>query len=115
MANFQRDQAVTLLDDYTAGATQSASFNTPSRAIHQFHSFGFQINVTNASSLNITAKIQATLDGTNWCDVPSASTTITANGSYMIGQTGNFYVSVRIAFTFTGGSATFQVYLFEKM
>lgn len=113
MANFQRDQAVTLLDPYTSTNAQNSNFSTPLHNIQQYKNFSFQLNVTSQSSLSVVVKAQATLDGTNWCDIPSSSTTITANGSYLWNYSGAAYIAVRLTFTFSAGSALFQVYAFE--
>jgi hypothetical protein len=113
MANFQRDQAVTLLSDYLSLNAQSTNFSTPGHNIQQFKNFSFQLNVTSQSSLNVAVKVQATLDNANWSDVPSSSIAITANGSYLWNYSGAAYIAVRLTFTFTAGSALFQVYAFE--
>lgn len=119
MAIPQCDQAIPLLNDYVSTNTQSATFSTPAYNLQPYSNYSFQIYVSNSSSLNITAKVQATLirnpAETDWADVPSSSTTITADGTYMTSQAKVAFVAIRVTFTFTGGSAKFQVYAFKNI
>lgn len=133
MAVQQRWGPVTLLDPYMSTNTQSASFNTRLYDISQFSKYSYQIVITSASSLNITAKLQGsnnaeehlintgpgqipTLTSTgDWVDVANSSQTFTTNTTYIWDNLVTAVQSTRLVITFTGGSAKFQVYAFAKI
>jgi len=112
MANFQKAEPQPLLNDYESTNLRSSDFATRAYGIQQFKNFSFQTNVTSQTGLSVTAKVQATLDNVNWCDVPSSAVTLNANGSYMWNFSGAAYIAVRMYFTFAEGSALFQVWAF---
>lgn len=104
---------VTLLTSYNTITVHSTDFNSISFNIQQFANWSIQLDITNQSSLNVAVKAQATLNG-NWVDIPSSTTSFTANGSYIWTYANAGYVNVRLAFTFTAGSANFAICGFAK-
>lgn len=58
-----------------------------------------------ASSANISAQLEGSLDGANWAAVGSP-TVITANGSYALKDSDAAFAHYRINYTVTGGTLT---------
>lgn len=70
---------------------------------------GIQLIVSSASTLNATAKIQASCDAsspTNWTDISGTSTNLTADGGSLWNLSDLGYTWIRLVYTRTGGSAT---------
>ncbi len=117
MAFHERDQAVTIINNNISTAVQNAPFTTNTYNIQSWSKYAFQVVITSASALNVTAVIEATLNGTDWDVVPSSSQTFTTNGSFIWDYGGgSSVIAVRVNFTtFSAGSGKFQVYAFAKL
>lgn len=115
MAVPQRDAAVTLLTDYVSTAAQSVSFASNSYNVQQFSKYALQLVITAQSSLDVDVKVQATVDGSDWADVPGSEVNFTANGNYIWDNGSSAVIAVRLYLTFTAGSALFQIYGFSKL
>jgi len=111
----QRDKAVTIIPPNVANAAQSSNFTTNVYDITQFSKYALQVIITSQSSLNVAIKVQASLDNSNWADVPGSSVSFTTNGTYIWDNAVSTATWVRLSFIFTGGSALFQVYAFAKL
>lgn len=103
-----------LLTPYVTQTVQSASFNSDQFNVQQFANWAIQLDIASQSSLNVAVKVQATLNGTSWADVPSTSTSFTANGTFIWTYANAGYIGIRLAFTFTAGSALFTAIGFAK-
>jgi hypothetical protein len=73
-----------------------------------FLTFGIQIDVDNAVTLNYSAQVQVSNDGLSWGNLGSA-VSIAADGMYPINITSFGFRKWKIVFTRTGGSADFRV------
>lgn len=114
MANKEKDQAITILPTYISTAAQSSNFTTNAYPIQQQSKYALQVNITGASGLNVAIAVQETLDGVNYSPIPGSSVSFTANGSYIWQVSVSASIFTQLAFTFTSGSALFQVYAFAK-
>ena len=115
MANQQRDKSVTIIPVVISSNAQSTDFSTNSYDVTQFSKYSLQLIITSASSLNVAVKVQESLDNTNWADVPGSSVSFTTNGTYIWTNGNSSSNWTRLTFTFTGGSALFQVLAFSKL
>ena len=84
----------------------SSSFNGTSFNVGGFHDVAVSSVVTNASTLNGTLKLQGSVDGSNWADVPSTSATLNSNGTTIFNVANNSYQFVRLVWTRNAGSGT---------
>lgn len=83
-----------------------ASFDGNSFNVAGFHDLAVSNVVSSASSLNGTLKLQGSVDGTNWADVPSVTATLNADGTTIFSVANNSYQFIRLVWTRVGGSGT---------
>ena len=57
------------------------------------------------ASLAGNIKIQASVDGTNWVDVPTTQEAVSGSGDFMWNITDAFYNKLRVILTVTSGTA----------
>lgn len=115
MAVPQVDAPVRILTEYVYTTVQSSNFASNIYNVQQFSKYEIQVNITNASGLTAILKLQTSLDGLNWVDVPSSSQTVTTNTSisWDNGNTGSY--QVRVFVTISAGSANFDMFGFKKL
>jgi len=96
-------------------ASQSASFQSTVHESIAYYGMAIQVNITSASTLTGSMKLQASNDKTNWidlsqcCGTASVSITFTGNTSEMWVYTTIIpYKWIRLNVTITTGSATFK-------
>jgi hypothetical protein len=65
-----------------------------------------QALVTGGASPTGILKLQASNDGINYTDVPSATVSISADGSYLIPVVNVAYEFIRAVYSFTSGTGT---------
>lgn len=70
---------------------------------------GVQVNVSSSSTPSIEFKLQASIDGTNFIDLPGSIISITADGNHLIEIGTLTYKYLRAYLTRTSGSATVGV------
>jgi hypothetical protein len=96
-------------------ANKSASFNSDAFESICYYGLACQVNITNASGLTGSMKLQASNDKVNWIDLNGCCSTDTSSVSF----TGNVsemwhYTSIiafkwlRLSVTISGGSADFE-------
>ena len=69
--------------------------------------FSAQVVVTASGSLSgASVKLQGSLDGTNYADLPDSSQNITADGVFMWNVNAPYYLYVRIAYVISSGTHT---------
>lgn len=93
----------------------TASFNSSEVDVSQF--VGFSIQCVYTGSPNGSLKIQVSNDQedpTNWDDLDNSTVTITTSGSetYIVGEV--FYNFIRLVYTFSSGSGTFNAKFVAK-
>lgn len=84
-----------------SGNLTGASFN-----VGGFHDVAVSSVVTSAAALNGTLKLQGSVDGSNWADVPSTSATLNANGTTIFKVSDNSYQFIRLVWTSVAGTGT---------
>lgn len=93
----------------------TASFNSSEVDVSQF--VGFSIQCVYSGSPNGSMKLQISNDQedpTNWDDLANSTVTITTSGSetYIVGDV--FYNFIRLVYTFSSGSGTFNAKFVAK-
>ena len=104
-----------IFDGYTSSTVQSANFSSNPYDTFEYSNYAFQINVTSASGLNVSGKVQESLDGSNWADVPGSAVSFTANGAYIWRVSASAAPFARMSFTFSAGSALFYGLAYKKL
>ena len=94
----------TIFNDTVGASTQSEKLN-----IENSKGYSIQINITNASTLDITTKLQGSNDGLNWSDIPSTSNNITADTTVLINEENQYYEYVRVDIAWVSGSADVEI------
>lgn len=115
MAGQYLDKAVSIIPFNISSAAKSTAFTTNPYDISRFSVSSLQIIITSASTLNCSIAVEVSSNNSNWDEYPSSAVSFIANGSYTwnVGQIGSPWV--RLAITFTGGSAKFDCLAFAKM
>jgi hypothetical protein len=79
---------------------------------------GYSIALTTTGSATGSAKLQATVDGTVWVDLPNSGSTanvaVSGAGSSVWNVDGAFYKAVRVVYTNATSSGTLSVTFFAK-
>jgi hypothetical protein len=79
---------------------------------------GFAVVLTTTSTATGTAKLQATVDGTTWVDLPNsgetANKTVSGAGSHLWNVSNAFYKAARVVYTNATNSGTLSVSFFAK-
>lgn len=70
-----------------AGTINNSTYLTDPMDMRNFVTYGIQITFTGAA-VTVTAKLQESLDGTNWKDIASSSVSVVAAGSHVWKGTG---------------------------
>lgn len=70
-----------------AGTINSSTYLSDAMDMRNFVTYGIQITFTGAS-VTVTAKLQESLDGTNWKDISGSSVAVAAAGSHVWKGTG---------------------------
>lgn len=114
MAIKEMVEARVLLSPLASATAQSASFVSNVFNVQQFCNYALQIIIASQSSLNVDIKVQGSIDGVNYADVPSSTTNFTANGTFIWTASNSPLMFVRLNFGINAGSALFQAYGFAK-
>jgi hypothetical protein len=93
---------------FISAQSLGASFTSSSFSVGEFDRVGLQITVADASSLNGSLQLQASINGTNWVNVGTA-TTLTANTSILSDLASPYYKFIRFDYVRTAGSGTLNV------
>jgi len=90
--------------------SKNSSFNSNSFAVNNNENIQITLQTISASSLNCTAKIQATIDNSSWFDLDSTTATITTNDDVLwsLSQIEGL-LFVRVSVTINAGSAIFSI------
>lgn len=105
---------VPLLDPYVSSAVQSANFTSNVFNIQQFCNYAIQATVTTGGIINCSIAIQESVDGVTFVEVPSSARTFNISDSFIWNGSDRGAPYLRVAVTFSGGSATFSMYGFAK-
>lgn len=89
----------------------SSSFDSDQFAINNNVNITFELRTMLSSSFAATAKIQASLDASNWIDLSSTSLSISGNDSLLwtLGCLDSL-MFLRVAVTITSGSSVISIY-----
>lgn len=82
--------------------------------ISQDYGFAFQAIWTGSSPLVGTVKVQSTVDGNTWSDIPNTTQNVNGAGSFLWNVNGAFYSKARVYFTYTSGNGTIEFWASTK-
>jgi len=99
-------------------AAISATGTVVSSAIPVEYMLGFSIVLSTVSTATGAAKLQASMDGVIWIDLPNSGATanisVAGAGDRLWNVTDVFYPQVRVSYTNTANSGTLDVTFFAK-
>jgi hypothetical protein len=107
-------------DSFTLlSATAISSTNTVNSVALAIDGYlGFSIVITTTSTATGAAKLQATLDGSTWIDLPNsgetANKTVSGAASQIWNVANAYYKAVRVSYTNATNSGTLAVLAFAK-
>lgn len=95
-------------------ATKSASFNSEAFEFAKFSRACISAKTAGAASLNVSLKLQASNNGSDWADITGTAQALTTDTTHIWNIDGAGYPFLRVAATFTAGSADFTITGFAK-
>lgn len=101
------DPKHTLLNSRTIAATTTVT--SEFKNYDMFTTIGVQVNVSNASTLTASVKLQVSIDGVNFGDYAGSAVAITADGVTPYNISDFAFLALRVVVTVTVGSGTFEV------
>lgn len=91
----------------------SSSYSAPSNYIYAVQSYSYQFAW--ADGLNGIVRLEASLDGENWAEVPGSSqSTQGVAGSHLINVSGATYMQVKPVFQHVSGSGVLKIHYYYK-
>jgi hypothetical protein len=95
-----------VVSPWFSSGTISASYTSIPFNVGMFDRFAFQYNMT--GSLAGVFKLEASIDGLNYVDVPDSEITITSPNVYLISVTSFAYRYIRSVFTRASGTGEIE-------
>lgn len=82
--------------------------------LDQAYGYAWQAIWVDNGALAGTLKIQASIDGITWSDIPGTSETVTGSNSFLWNITTAFYMYTRCVFNPSAGAGTMQFFSSTK-
>lgn len=108
-------RATTVILKDAAGAISgdaSGSLTFGPQSLNQI--FGYSIQAVYTGSPAGVLTLQASNDGTNFCDIPGTAFTVSAAGSFLWNVTGSNYLYVQMTWVPTSGSGTLSAFAYIR-
>lgn len=99
-----RANTIVLLQNGQKTGDMTGALTFGPEKLAQIYGYGIQANFSGSPAG--TLKIQASIDGVGWSDIPGSSFTVTGAGSFLWNVTSSNYLYVQMIWTPTSGSGT---------